>query len=130
MPCGHIGPVYFNIPYLYAVRPIAVEALRVIDAAKADAGVIGLGRLTLSRRERVVMVELRSTGMALFTLRAAEKVRVAQFGSPEDDLEAEMVAIAGGIIGASLGVLVVVGVSAYQVWTPVLDPAALFWHPL
>jgi macrolide transport system ATP-binding/permease protein len=30
----------------------------------------------------------------------------------------------GGVVGASVGVLIVVGVSAYQVWTPVLDPAA------
>jgi hypothetical protein len=112
----------FQHPILYADGPIAVEALRVTDPAMADAGVVGLGRSTLSRRERVVMVEPRSTGLALFTLRAAEKVRVAQFGSPEDDLDAEMVAIAGGIIGASLGVLVVAGVSAYQVWAPVLEP--------
>jgi macrolide transport system ATP-binding/permease protein len=30
----------------------------------------------------------------------------------------------GGVVGASAGVLIVVAVSAYQVWTPVLDPAA------
>jgi macrolide transport system ATP-binding/permease protein len=30
----------------------------------------------------------------------------------------------GGVLGASAGVLIVVAVSAYQVWTPVLDPAA------
>jgi len=38
--------------------------------------------------------------------------------------------VIGGIIGASLGVLVVVGVSAYHVWTPVLDPAAPILAPL
>ena len=31
----------------------------------AEAGVVGLGRLTLSRRERMVVVEPRGTGMAL-----------------------------------------------------------------
>ncbi len=30
----------------------------------------------------------------------------------------------GGVLGASIGVLIVIAVSAYQVWTPVLDPAA------
>src|SRR5438552_12946997 len=64
----------------------------------AEAGVVGLGRLTLSRRERMVMVEPRGTGMALFTLRAAGEVRAPQFGSAEGDLDAEMVAIAGAII--------------------------------
>ena len=72
--------VYFDSSYyLYPDGPIAVEALRVIGAAMAEAGVVGLGRLTLSRRERMVAVEPRGTGMALFTLRAAEEVRAAQF---------------------------------------------------
>jgi putative ABC transport system permease protein len=34
--------------------------------------------------------------------------------------------LAGGIVGASLGTLVIVGVSAGRTWTPVLDP----WVPL
>jgi DNA end-binding protein Ku len=99
-----IDPVYFNSPYyLYPDGPIAVEALRVIGAAMAKVGVVGLGRLTLSRRERMVMVEPRGTGMALFTLRAAGEVRAPQFGSAEGDLDAEMVAIAGTIIRQRTG---------------------------
>ncbi len=45
-------------------------------------------------------------------------------------LESASTGIVGGIIGASLGVLIVVGVSAYQVWTPVLDPAAPILAPI
>src|SRR5438309_10747691 len=69
----------------------------------AETGVVGLGRLTLSRRERMVMVEPRGTGMALFTLRTAAEVRASQFGSANGDLDAEMVAIAGAIIGQRTG---------------------------
>src|ERR1700720_1972434 len=69
----------------------------------AKVGVVGLGRLTLSRRERMVMVEPRGTGMALFTLRAAGEVRAPQFGSTEGDLDPEMVAIAGAIIRQRTG---------------------------
>jgi hypothetical protein len=75
----------------------------VIGAAMAQAGIVGLGRLTLSRRERMVMVEPRGTGMALFTLRAAGEVRAPQFGSIQGDLDAEMVAIAGTIIRQRTG---------------------------
>jgi DNA end-binding protein Ku len=89
--------------YLFPDGPIAVEALRVIGAAMAEAGVVGLGRLTLSRRERMVMVEPRGTGMALFTLHAAGEVRAPQFGSAEGDLDAEMVATAGAIIRQRTG---------------------------
>jgi DNA end-binding protein Ku len=69
----------------------------------AEAGVVGLGHLTLSRRERMVAVEPRGTGMALFTLRAANEVRAAQFGGVEGDLDAGMVAIARAIIGQRTG---------------------------
>src|SRR5215469_5820600 len=101
---GEVDPVYFNSSYyLYADGPIAVEALRVIGAAMAEAGVVGIGRLTLSRRERVVMVEPRGTGMALFSLRTADEVRAAQFGSAEGDLDIEMVAIARAIIARRAG---------------------------
>ena len=101
---GQIDPVYFNTAYyLYPDGPIAVEALRVIGTAMAEAGVVGIGRLTLSRRERTVMIEPRGTCMVLFTLRATEEIRAAQFGSTEGDLDAEMVAIAGAIIKQRTG---------------------------
>ncbi len=45
-------------------------------------------------------------------------------------LESASMGIIGGVIGASLGVLIVVVISAYQVWTPVLDPAAPLLTPL
>jgi DNA end-binding protein Ku len=104
VPRGNIDPVYFDSSYyIYPDGPIAVEALRVICAAMAEAGVVGLGHLTLSRRERMVMVEPRGTGMALFTLRAAAEVRAPQFGSAEGDPDAEMAAIAGAIIRQRTG---------------------------
>ena len=71
-----IDPVYFDSPYfVYPDGPTAVEVLRVIGAAIAKVGVVGLGRLTLSRRERMVMAEPRGTGMALCagTLRVGAK---------------------------------------------------------
>jgi DNA end-binding protein Ku len=103
-PGGDIDPVYFDSPYyVYPDGPIAIEALRVIGAAMAEVGVVGFGRLTLSRRERMVIVQPRGTGMALFTLRAAGEVRAPQFGSAEGDLDVEMVAIAGAIIKQRTG---------------------------
>ena len=45
-------------------------------------------------------------------------------------LESASMGVVGGIIGASLGILIVVGVSAIQFWTPVLDPIAPLLAPL
>jgi macrolide transport system ATP-binding/permease protein len=44
--------------------------------------------------------------------------------------ESASMGVIGGIIGASVGVLIVVAVAAYQVWTPVLDPEAPLLAPL
>ena len=91
--------MYFNTPYyVYPDGPIAVETFRVIGAAMAEAGEVGLGRVTLSRRERPVMVEPRGAGMVLITLRASEEVRAAAFEKSDAEIDAEMVAIARTII--------------------------------
>jgi DNA end-binding protein Ku len=45
VPRGDLDPVYFDSSYyLHPDGPIAVETLRVIGAAMAEAGVVGLGR--------------------------------------------------------------------------------------
>src|SRR5215471_7454627 len=101
---GDLDPIYLDSSYyLYPDGPIAVETLQVIGAAMAEAGVVGLGRLTLSRRERMVMVEPRGIGMGLFTLRAAEEVRAAQFPSAEGEVDVAMVAITKAIIAQRTG---------------------------
>ena len=75
VPRAEIDPVYFNTPYfVYPDGAAAAEAFRVIGAAMADAGMAGIGRVTLSRRERAVLVEPRGAGMVLITPRAAEEV--------------------------------------------------------
>src|ERR1700737_2005617 len=57
----------------------------------------------MSRRERMVMVDPRGTGMVLITLNAAEEVRAAQFNSADGALDAEMLAIARAIIDQRTG---------------------------
>ena len=43
--------------------------------------------------------------------------------------ESASMGVAGGLLGSSVGVLIVVSVSAYQIWTPVLDPLAPLLAP-
>ena len=83
-------------------------------------GAVGIGNITLvSVLERTGEIGLRRA------IGANRRHIAAQFL-----LESASLGIIGGIIGASLGILIVVAVSAYQVWTPVLDPLAPILAPL
>lgn len=112
----------------------APEAKRVREAVERDlillfltlggvslvVGAIGIANVTLvSVMERTGEIGLRRA------LGATRRHIALQFL-----LESSAIGIAGGILGASLGTLVVVGVSAYQSWTPVLDPLVPFAAPL
>jgi DNA end-binding protein Ku len=99
VPRADVDPLYFNAGYyIYPDGPVATEAYRVISAAMTDARMAGLGRLTLSRRERAVLVEPRGAGLALITLRSAEEVREAQFDGIPGEVDPDAVAIARMII--------------------------------
>jgi macrolide transport system ATP-binding/permease protein len=83
-------------------------------------GAIGIANVTLvSVMERTGEIGLRRA------LGATRRHIAMQFL-----LESSAMGLVGGILGASIGTLLVVGVAAYQDWTPVLDPLVPFAAPL
>ena len=98
VPRAEVDPIYFSTPYyLYPDGRIAEETFGVIGAMR-EADRVGIGRVTLSRRERLVMVEPRDAGLVLITLRAAEELRTPSFAKADTAVDADMVAVASMII--------------------------------
>ncbi len=95
-----VDPVYLDAPYyIYPDGELADEAFRVIGEAMAHQHKVGLGRVVLSSRERLVLVEPRDGGLLMSTLHSADEVRPAEFSSKhKGQIDTDMVAIAETII--------------------------------
>jgi DNA end-binding protein Ku len=71
-----IDPIYLDSPYYLAPDgPAADETFRVVHAALEQRKKVGIGRVVIGNRERIVVVETRGDGMLLTTLRTADEVR-------------------------------------------------------
>lgn len=107
VPQADIDPVYLDSPYYLAPDDkVAEEAFAVIRDAMARKKVVGIGRVVLSRRERMLMLQPRGKGMLATTLRYPYEVRQdAEVFDPVGDIKlpAEMLDIAQEIIARKSG---------------------------
>jgi DNA end-binding protein Ku len=94
-----VDPVFLDAPYyVYPDGELATEAFRVVGEAMTAKGLVGIGRVTISSRERLVLVEPRDAGLLMSTLRSADEVRAAEFGKTKGEIDPDMLAIAETII--------------------------------
>jgi DNA end-binding protein Ku len=78
VPRTEIDDRYIDTPYYLApTDQVGQEAFAVIRDAIRDRGMVGLGRVVLTRRERVVMLEAFDKGLLATSLRYASEVRDA-----------------------------------------------------
>jgi DNA end-binding protein Ku len=100
-----VDPIWLDTPYyVYPDGELAAEAFRVIGDAMIKKSKVGLGRVTISSRERLVLVEPRDGGLVMSTLRAVDEVRPAEFDAgTKDEAEPDLVALAETIIERKAG---------------------------
>jgi DNA end-binding protein Ku len=106
VPRAQIDENYIDTPYFLAPDgKVAEEAFAVIREAMKERDVVGLGRVVLYRRERIVMLEPRGKGLVARTLRYAYEVRSEDevFDDIGDvKIEPEMLKLAAHIIDTKL----------------------------
>jgi DNA end-binding protein Ku len=79
VPKSEIDERYVDSPYyLVPENKVGLEAFAVIRDAMRGKGVVGLGRVVLAKRERVVMLQPRGAGLLGTTLRYPYEVRDEQ----------------------------------------------------
>ena len=107
VPAAEIDEIYLDSPYYLAPDDkVAEEAFAVIRDAMMKKKVAGIGRVVLSRRERLLMLHPRGKGMMATTLRYPYEVRQdSEYFSDIHDvkLSDEMLDIAQEIIARKAG---------------------------
>jgi DNA end-binding protein Ku len=107
VPRAEIDPRYYDAPYYIAPSErVAEEAFAIIRDAMRDEKVVGLGRVVIARRERIMMLEPLGKGILGTALRYGSEVRGedAYFEDiPDLELPQEMKDLAHVIIEKKAG---------------------------
>ena len=101
-PRAQIDQRFFDTPYYITPNaPVGHEAFAVIREAMRGKGMVALGRLVLSKRERVIALEAYDKGLLGTTLRYPYEVRKAAdyfCDLPELTLAPDLLTLAGHIV--------------------------------
>lgn len=106
VPRETIDRLYWDTPYhLVPAGKTGIEAFAVIREAMKRRGMVAIGRLVMSTRERVCAIEIEEDGLVLTTLRTAEEVRTLdEIGHPDlPKPNAQMLEIAEKIVAQQSG---------------------------
>jgi len=106
-PAAQIDQRFLDTPYYITPNaPVGQEAFAIIREAMRGKGVVALGRLVLSKRERVIALEPYDKGRLGTTLRYADEVRNAEdyfCDLPELTLAPDILTLAGQIVDSKAG---------------------------
>lgn len=98
--------LYWDTPYhLVPSGKTGIEAYAVIREAMKKKGMVALGRLVMSTRERICALEIEESGLLMTTLRTAEEVRdISEVAAPPlPKADPQMLAIAEKIVEQQVG---------------------------
>jgi DNA end-binding protein Ku len=107
VPRAQVDQRFFDTPYyITPSEPVGQEAFAVIREAMRGKGMVALGRLVLSKRERVIALEVYGKGLLGTTLRYPYEVRTAEdyfCDLPELTIAPDMLTLAEHILDRKAG---------------------------
>jgi DNA end-binding protein Ku len=107
VPRAQVDQRFFDTPYYVTPsEPVGQEAFAVIREAMRGKGMVALGRLVLSKRERVIALEAYGKGLLGTTLRYPYEVRTAEdyfCDLPELTIAPDMITLAEHILDRKAG---------------------------
>jgi Ku protein len=87
VPRESINRLYWDVPYhLLPGGKTGIEAFAIIREAMRKTGMVALGRLVMSTRERICALEVEEDTLLMTTLRTAEEVRAVQDIDPAETM--------------------------------------------
>jgi DNA end-binding protein Ku len=106
VPRSQLDQRFFDTPYyVRPSEPVGQEAFAVIREAMRGKGTVALGRLVLSRRERVIALESYDKGLLGTTLRYPDEARKAEdyfCDLPDLTIAPDMLTLAGHIVDSKV----------------------------
>lgn len=106
VPRASIDRLYWDAPYhLVPAGKTGIEAFAVIREAMRKQGMVALGRLVMSTRERICAIEIEEDALLLTTLRTEQEVRtIGEIGHPDlPKADPKMLEIAEKIVAQQSG---------------------------
>jgi DNA end-binding protein Ku len=107
VPRAQVDQRFFDTPYYVTPsEPVGQEAFAVIREAMRGKGMVALGRLVISKRERVIALEAYGKGLLGTTLRYPYEVRTAEdyfCDLPDLTLAPDMLTLAEHILDRKAG---------------------------
>lgn len=74
VPGEQVDPIFYDRPYVLGAQPGGEHAYRVLHAALAKTGKVGIGRFMLRTREQLVALAAHEQALRLFTMRFADQI--------------------------------------------------------
>jgi DNA end-binding protein Ku len=107
VPRDEIDDIYLDGSYyMVPLDAVSADAFAVTREAMGKEGVVGIGRVVMYRRERLLMLQPRGKGMLATALRYRDEIRDAKpylSAIPKEKITGDMLAIAKEVVAGKTG---------------------------